>query len=130
MWARRRTEVAVLLAAQALGADLDAARQRGRAPPAVPFQSRAQADVDHDQRDDRLVAHTKGAPETLLPRCTTFLDCRGRMTPVEARDQDLITDQVSATGSIWTSSRKIDSARLPQGSPAVAELNELCAGRA
>ncbi|KAB8181791.1 HAD-IC family P-type ATPase [Nonomuraea phyllanthi] len=93
------TEVAVLLAAQALGADPDAARREAARRWQFHFNPELKLMSTIDQRDGRLVVHTKGAPETLLPRCATFLDPHGRVTPLQDRDHDVITAQVSAFAS-------------------------------
>ncbi|MGW4958294.1 cation-translocating P-type ATPase [Nonomuraea sp. NPDC004186] len=93
------TEVAVLLAAQALGADPDVTTREAARRWQFHFNPELKLMSTIDERDDRLVVHTKGAPETLLPRCTRFLDRQGRMAPLEARDLDVITAQVSAFAS-------------------------------
>ncbi|MFI9847029.1 cation-translocating P-type ATPase [Nonomuraea sp. NPDC051941] len=111
------TEVAVLLAAQALGADPDAARREAARRWQFHFNPELKLMSTIDQRDDRLVVRTKGTPETLLPRCTTFLNRPGRMTPLEARDQDLITGQVSAFASNGLRVLALAGRALPADAP-------------
>ncbi|MDF3288703.1 cation-translocating P-type ATPase [Streptomyces silvisoli] len=90
------TEVAVLLAARALGAETDAAHREGKRRWQFHFDPELKLMSTIDRDGDRLVVHTKGAPEALLPHCTTLLGPQGRPVPLDAAHHDLITAQVNA----------------------------------
>ncbi len=77
------TEVAVLLAAQALGADPDADRREAGRRWQFHFDPELKMMSTIDQHGDELVVHTKGAPEAVLPRCTTLLDVNGQPAPLD-----------------------------------------------
>jgi magnesium-transporting ATPase (P-type) len=68
------TEVAVLQAARALGADPDAERREAVRRWQFHFDPELKLMSTIDQHEDELMVHTKGAPEAVLPRCTTVLD--------------------------------------------------------
>ncbi len=93
------TEVAVLLAAQALGADPDAESREEERRWQFHFDPELKLMSTIDQHGDRLVIHTKGAPETVLPRCTTLLDRLDRQVPLQAADHERITARVDAFAS-------------------------------
>ncbi|GAA1880086.1 cation-translocating P-type ATPase [Streptantibioticus ferralitis] len=90
------TEVAVLLAARALGAETDAAHREAKRRWQFHFDPELKLMSTIDQDGDRLVVHTKGAPEALLPHCTTLLDPQGGQVPLDTAHHDLITTQVNA----------------------------------
>ncbi|WP_269854719.1 cation-translocating P-type ATPase [Streptomyces sp. RPT161] len=90
------TEVAVLLAARALGAETDAAHREGKRRWQFHFDPELKLMSTIDRDGDRLVVHTKGAPEALLPHCTTLLGPQGCPVPLDAAHHDLITAQVNA----------------------------------
>ncbi len=72
------TEVAVLLAGRALGVAVDPTARGERRVRQFHFdpQLKLMSTVDRSD-DDSLVLHTKGAPEALLPRCSTALAADG-----------------------------------------------------
>jgi len=88
------TEVAVLLSARFLGADLDPEdRERQRRAlynfdPAVKLMSTLQTGEHED------VLHTKGAPESVLPRCAVALSAGGGQLALGTNERDRITRQV------------------------------------
>ncbi|WP_329261023.1 cation-transporting P-type ATPase [Actinoallomurus sp. NBC_01490] len=93
------TEVAVLLAAQALGADTDADRRETGRRWQFHFDPELKLMSTIDQHGDGLVVHTKGAPEAVLPRCSALLDQKGRRMPLSVPDEERITAQVDAFAS-------------------------------
>jgi calcium-translocating P-type ATPase len=90
------TELAVLAAARALGADIDPElRERGRRhrynfDPELKLMST----LDADGSEGWL--HTKGAPESVLPRCTESLAASGEARPLGRAARDNVTRQVDA----------------------------------
>ena len=93
------TEVAVLLAAQALGADPDTDRREAVRRWQFHFDPELKLMSTIDQHRDDLVVHTKGAPEAILPRCDTVLDEHGQPTALDDTDRERITAQVDAFAS-------------------------------
>ncbi|GLY88892.1 magnesium-transporting ATPase [Actinoallomurus iriomotensis] len=93
------TEVAVLLAAQLLGADTDADRREAGRRWQFHFDPELKLMSTIDQHGDRLVVHTKGAPEAVLPRCSALLDQQGRRVPLSDPDKERVTAQVDAFAS-------------------------------
>ncbi|MFE0350840.1 cation-translocating P-type ATPase [Streptomyces griseoluteus] len=93
------TEVAVLLAARALGADPDVDRREAVRRWQFHFDPELKLMSTIDQHGDDLVVHTKGAPEAVLPRCTTLLDENGRPSTLDDATRDRITAQVDAFAS-------------------------------
>jgi calcium-translocating P-type ATPase len=95
------TEVAVLLAARQLGADVDAgARQRARRAhynfdPRLKLMSTLDARAgDASAGRGSLLLHSKGAPETVLPRCTHMLAADGRVVELAADQRERVTREV------------------------------------
>ncbi len=88
------TEVAVLLAARVLGADVDAdARARSRrAQYHFDPQRKLMSTLDATATADLL--HTKGAPESVLPRCTRTLSAAGQEVTLDANERKRITQEV------------------------------------
>lgn len=90
------TEIAVLIAARALGADVQlSSRERDRLhrysfDPQLKLMSTL--DVGHDGQ----WLHTKGAPESVLPRCTSVIDRHGNTSPLDERTRAQITRQVES----------------------------------
>ncbi|HLL91588.1 MAG TPA: cation-transporting P-type ATPase, partial [Solirubrobacteraceae bacterium] len=96
------TEVAVLLAARQLGADVDAGvRQRARRAhynfdPRLKLMSTLDASASAGAGADRgsLLLHSKGAPETVLPRCTQMLAADGRVVELATDQRERVTHEV------------------------------------
>jgi len=96
------TEVAVLLAARQLGADVDAGvRQRARRAhynfdPRLKLMSTLDASASASAGADRgsLLLHSKGAPETVLPRCTQMLAADGRVVELATDQRERVTHEV------------------------------------
>ncbi len=71
------TEIAVLLAARQLGAGIGVAEREAGRRWQFHFDPERKLMSTVDAEGDRLVVHTKGAPEALLPRCSTLLGAAG-----------------------------------------------------
>ncbi len=90
------TEIALLLGARALGADIQPAtrercrRHRYNFDPQLKLMST----LDSSNEGERV--HTKGAPESVLPRCTSTVDEDGRKRPLDPDRSDRITRQVES----------------------------------
>ncbi|MFI9366558.1 cation-translocating P-type ATPase [Kitasatospora sp. NPDC053057] len=76
------TEVALLRAAEQLGKRLDTAERERSRRRQFHFDPVLKLMSTLDERDDGLWVHTKGAPEAVLPRCTTILEADGRVSPL------------------------------------------------
>ena len=90
------TEVAVLLAARLLGADVDPSAREGARRMELHFDAGLKLMSTLDDADGRTVLHTKGAPEALLPRCTHVLDGTGSPLELGREERDRITEAVAA----------------------------------
>ncbi len=90
------TELALLTAARALGAEVDAAgRERGRLHQYnFDAQRKLMSTLDAGHGSDCL--HTKGAPEAVLPLCATALGPDGRERPLEQDERERVTRQVES----------------------------------
>ncbi len=88
------TEVALLRAAEWIGADVSVSqrdacrRQEFHFDPAIKLMSTV------DDTDAGLCVHTKGAPEVLLPRCSTVMASDGRVRPLDSELRASIEDDV------------------------------------
>ena len=89
------TEIAVLQAARALGGDVDADRRERSRRHEYNFDAHVKlmSTLDAGDGSDRL--HTKGAPESVLPACTTVLDGDGREVVLEPSPREEIAGRVS-----------------------------------
>jgi magnesium-transporting ATPase (P-type) len=88
------TEIAVLIAAAALGTDPDTSRFKSARKATYHFDPRRKMMSTLDPLDGGWRLHTKGAPETMLPRCTTILDRDGRAVPLNDDERSEISAQV------------------------------------
>ncbi|MGC2373377.1 MAG: cation-transporting P-type ATPase [Solirubrobacteraceae bacterium] len=90
------TELALLVAAQALGAHIDtASRERGRTHQYnFDAQRKLMSTLDAEESQDWL--HAKGAPESVLPRCTHMLLPNGEQRPFEPSERERVTRQVES----------------------------------
>src|SRR5450631_465913 len=90
------TEVALLLAARSLGAQVDvASRERQRAHQ-YNFDAllKLMSTLDTDQSNDSL--HTKGAPEAVMSLCVSLVLPNGDERPFEQADRGRVTRQVES----------------------------------
>ncbi|WP_034288175.1 cation-translocating P-type ATPase [Amycolatopsis benzoatilytica] len=79
------TEVAMLDAGALLGVRLDPEERQRRRQRQFHFDpSRKRMSTLDAAADGRIWVHTKGAPETVLPLCTSELDSEGRPGPLTA----------------------------------------------
>jgi calcium-translocating P-type ATPase len=78
------TELALLDLAAAVGAPVDAAARAAHRKRLLHFDPRLRRMSTVDEWDGVLVVHTKGAPESVLPLCTTI---PGESAPAEVADR-------------------------------------------
>ncbi len=88
------TEVAVLIAARALGADVTPERREQRRSHQYNFdpELKLMSTLDADGTDGWL--HIKGAPESLLPRCTSTMSADGELRPLHSSDRERARRQI------------------------------------
>jgi calcium-translocating P-type ATPase len=88
------TELALLLAARALGGDVDPARRERRRVHPYNFnpELKLMSTLDSDGRDRWL--HTKGAPEPVLLRCTSVLSAEGEPRALDRTQRERVAGQV------------------------------------
>jgi calcium-translocating P-type ATPase len=111
------TEVAVLMAARRLGADTDAAARAGSRVQQYHFDPQLKLMSTLDGGDDGAWLHTKGAPESLLPRCTTALSEDGEPRPLDSAPRELITRRVESLASQGLRVLALARRSLPVGAP-------------
>jgi calcium-translocating P-type ATPase len=80
------TEVALLIAASALGADVRTSARDARRRQQFHFDPQLKLMTTIDEDGGRLWVDTKGAPEAVLPRCTSLVGGDGSERPLEASD--------------------------------------------
>jgi magnesium-transporting ATPase (P-type) len=90
------TEVALLTTARTLGVDVAAASRARRRSHQYNFdpERKLMSTLDTGEGHDWL--HTKGAPESVLPRCISVLSADGEQRPLEQADRDRVTRQVES----------------------------------
>ncbi len=93
------TELALLVAAQALGAQIDGASRGHRRTHQYNFdaQRKLMSTLDSDENQDWI--HTKGAPESVLPQCVDVLLPNGEQRLFEPFERDRVTRQVETFAS-------------------------------
>jgi calcium-translocating P-type ATPase len=123
------TEIALLLGARALGADIQPAtrercrRHRYNFDPQLKLMST----LDSAREGQRI--HTKGAPESVLPRCTSTVGEDGRERPLDRATRDRITQQVESYAQQGLRVLALAEKPLPAASEAPAREQaerELC----
>ncbi len=93
------TEVALLTAATSLGVRFDAAsRERGRIHQ-YNFDPQRKLMSTLDTGESHNWLHTKGAPESLLPRCAGTLAADGQEQPLRSAERERVTRQVESFAS-------------------------------
>ena len=90
------TEVALLQAARALGADVDADRRDGRRLHRYSFDPQLKLMTTLELRSGSEWLDTKGAPEEVLSRCVTVLAGDARELPLDAAQGESILRRVEA----------------------------------
>jgi calcium-translocating P-type ATPase len=123
------TEIAVLQAAQALGGDVHADRRERLRRHEYNFDAHCKLMSTLDGGDGSDWLHTKGAPESVLPACTTVLDRGGTEITLERSRREEIGARVSHYAS--QGQRVLAFARRPlplTGEPPAREAaeRELC----
>ena len=88
------TEVALLQAARALGADVDADRRDGRRLHRYNFDPQLKLMTTLELRSGSEWLDTKGAPEEVLSRCVTVLAGDARELPLDAAERERIMHRV------------------------------------
>jgi calcium-translocating P-type ATPase len=118
------TEIALLIAAQRLGRKPDTGAFRARRAATYHFDPRRKLMSTIDPSSHGSVLHTKGAPEALLPHCSTILAVDGSQAPLSAAEREAVSERVSrfAQGGL----RVLALARrgLPSGTPPPQEQAE------
>lgn len=90
------TEVAVLEAARALGADVDPDRRVERRRHQYNFDPQRKLMSTLERSADEELLHTKGAPEAVLPLCVTWLSEDGQQRTLDDTQRQRITRQVES----------------------------------
>ena len=112
------TEVALLLAAAALGTDVGVTKRTRARRRLFHFDPALRMMTTIDQTDDGLVVHTKGAPEELLSRSSGMLGADGSAHPISAADLDgilAVLDGYASQGLrvLGAASRRLTTGRVP-----------------
>jgi calcium-translocating P-type ATPase len=90
------TEVAVLEAAAALGADIDAGRRDARRRGMFRFDPARRTMATVDDGDDGRWVSVKGAPEAIAPRTARVAGPDGTERPITADDRRAVADAAEA----------------------------------
>ncbi len=123
------TEVAVLSAARALGADVDPEQRERRRERLYNFDPELKLMSTLDGDGPVLWLHTKGAPESVLPRCTTLLCADGSSRPLEAAARERAREQVESYASRGLRVLALARREMPTGTRPCARADaeqELC----
>jgi calcium-translocating P-type ATPase len=88
------TEIALLLGARALGVDVQPASREEHRRHRYSFDPQLKLMSTIDTGEDGEWLHTKGAPESVLPRCTSVIDERGNARSLDEATRAHITSQV------------------------------------
>jgi calcium-translocating P-type ATPase len=109
------TEVALLMAAQTLGVQIDTSSRESRRSHQYNFdaQRKLMSTLDASERHDWL--HTKGAPESVLPRCISVLLANGEQRPLDQAERDRVTRQVESFASQGLRVLALARRSLPSG---------------
>ncbi|MFZ1155785.1 MAG: cation-transporting P-type ATPase [Solirubrobacteraceae bacterium] len=90
------TEVALLMAAQMLGVDIDAASRERRRTHQYNFDAQRKLMSTLDMDESGHCLHTKGAPESVLPLCANVLFQGGEQRPLGPSEREHVTRQVES----------------------------------
>jgi calcium-translocating P-type ATPase len=93
------TEVALLHAAARLGADISATTRERRRLVQFHFDPVLKLMSTVDRRDDGIWVHAKGAPESVLGRCTTTVGSDGTERPLEEAGRVALEQMVGGYAS-------------------------------
>jgi calcium-translocating P-type ATPase len=110
------TEVAALLAARGLGADIDTdARERSRRAQ-YHFDPQRKLMSTLDATDTADLLHTKGAPESVLPRCASMLSA-AREVKLDAKERERVTHEVETLAESGMRVLALAQRTLASGAP-------------
>jgi calcium-translocating P-type ATPase len=84
------TEIAMLIAARELGADVRESTRELRRRRQFAFEPVLKLMSTVDERDGRLWVSVKGAPEAILPRCTGIVSPDGETTELDPAQRKLV----------------------------------------
>ena len=93
------TELALLIAADRLGETLDPARREQNRVTQFHFDPALKLMSTIDRNGDSLAVHTKGAPEAVLPLCTSIQEADGSVWPLGADSRPELAGVVDAYAS-------------------------------
>jgi calcium-translocating P-type ATPase len=88
------TEIAVLRAAAFMGGDIDPVRREASRRTQYRFDPRLKTMSTLDRAGEGYELHSKGAPESILPRCTRMLAGNGQELQLAPEERRRITDTV------------------------------------
>ena len=121
------TEVALLTTARAFGVDVDAERRGQRRSHLYNFdpELKLMSTIDTDGAESWL--HTKGAPESVLPHCTSTVSAAGEVVPLDAAQRERASKQVESYARqglrvLALARRAIDATQPPEREQAEREL--------
>ncbi len=114
------TEVAMLTAARALGADVDPDRRERRRERLYNFDPELKLMSTLDADGPTLWLHTKGAPESVLPLCTSTLSAGGEPRPLDTAERERATRQVESFAGQGLRVLAVARREMPAGGEALA----------
>lgn len=124
------TELAMLAAAERLGADVDRDRRMRRRRRQFHFDPVLKLMSTIDERDGRLWVDCKGAPEMLLPRSATLVDEDGRERPLGDAERASLEERVAGYAAQGLRVLGVARRALPEGADAPSRREdaerELC----
>lgn len=119
------TETAILVAGAALGAHTDFDDRQRLRQRQFHFDPAWKRMSTIDSSSDGIWVHTKGAPETVLPLCTSELDGDGRPQPLHPARRATLVDLVDTQARQGLRVLAVAERRLPADTvPAVREYAE------
>lgn len=90
------TEAALIVAARKTGLDESALQRRYPRIDEEPFDSATKRMVTVHRSGDSTLAVVKGAPEVILPTCSSYLDASGELKPFDDQARRLVTEQAES----------------------------------
>ncbi|MGW1679651.1 cation-translocating P-type ATPase [Saccharopolyspora sp. NPDC002376] len=109
------TEVALLEAAREVGVNTAVAEREAMRRWQFHFDPELKLMSTIDVHDGGLAVHAKGAPEALVPLCTSWLDERGSEVPLDSAERSRITGQVDRFASDGLRVLALAQRALPAG---------------
>jgi calcium-translocating P-type ATPase len=111
------TELAVLMAAHALGVDVDVQDRERRRRAHYHFDPQLKLMSTLDAGGPLDMLRTKGAPESVLPRCTHTLAANGNELELTSPERELITRRVEEFAGAGMRVLALAERALPPGGP-------------